>query len=120
MLPEPQTAAGRLLYAVFTAKAVVSCLQAVRKLHGHLKAAKQAAVERTLPQVKPVELAPHEQGLDEELDEAAKVLRYFEDLSPYLRCVACMICLSKSCASGCLVPELQCCILLFDVGQGLP
>eukprot|EP00891_Asterochloris_glomerata_P009605 jgi/Astpho2/9605/Aster-03877 len=48
--------------------------KAVRKLHGHLKAAKQAAVERTLPQVKPVELAPHEQGLDEELEEAAKTV----------------------------------------------
>ncbi len=62
---------------------MVPCLQAVRKLHGHLKAAKQAAVERTLPQVKPVELAPHEQGLDEELEEAAKVLHHFLRPEPF-------------------------------------
>jgi len=47
--------------------------QAVRKLHGHLKAVKEAAVERNLPQAKPITLTPQEQSLDEDLDEAAQV-----------------------------------------------
>lgn len=48
-------------------------MQAVRKLHGHLKAVKEAAVERKLPQVKPITLTPQEQSLDEDLNEAAQV-----------------------------------------------
>ena len=48
-------------------------MQAVRKLHGHLKAVKEAAVERSLPQAKPISLTPHEQTLDEDLEEAAQV-----------------------------------------------
>ena len=48
-------------------------LQAVRKLHGHLKAVKEAAVERSMPQAKPITLTPQEQTLDEDLDEAAQV-----------------------------------------------
>lgn len=48
-------------------------MQAVRKLHGHLKAVKEAAVERSLPQAKPITLTPQEQSLDEDLDEAAQV-----------------------------------------------
>lgn len=48
--------------------------QAVRKLHGHLRAAKEAAVERTLPRVRPVEMAPHADDVDAELDEAAQVI----------------------------------------------
>ena len=47
--------------------------QAVRKLHGHLKSLREAAVERDLPQAKPINLTPHEQTLDEDLDEAAQV-----------------------------------------------
>jgi hypothetical protein len=48
-------------------------VQAVRRLHGHLRAAKEAAVERTLPQVRDIKLAPHEADVDGELDEAAEV-----------------------------------------------
>ena len=47
--------------------------QAVRKLHGHLKAVQEAAVDRTLPEVKPVTLTPQVQTLDEDLDDAAQV-----------------------------------------------
>lgn len=46
--------------------------KAVRKLHGHLKAVKQAAVERKLPQAKAITLTPQEQSLDEDLNEAAQ------------------------------------------------
>lgn len=49
-------------------------MQAVRKLHGHLKAVKEAAVERELPQARPIALTPQEQTLDEDLNEAAQVL----------------------------------------------
>ena len=49
-------------------------MQAVRKLHSHLKAVQEAAVDRTLPQVKPITLTPQEQTLDEDLDDAAQVL----------------------------------------------
>lgn len=45
----------------------------MRKLHGHLKAVKEAAVERKLPQAKPITLMPQEQSLDEDLNEAAQV-----------------------------------------------
>ena len=45
----------------------------MRKLHGHLKAVKEAAVERKLPQAKPITLTPQEQSLDEDLNEAAQV-----------------------------------------------
>ena len=48
-------------------------MQAVKKLHGHLRAVKEAAVERTLPAVKEVVMAPHARTMDEELDEAALV-----------------------------------------------
>ena len=48
-------------------------VQAVRKLHGHLRAVKEAAVERTLPAVREVVMAPHARTVDEELDEAALV-----------------------------------------------
>lgn len=48
-------------------------MQAVRKLHGHLKAVQEAAVDRTLPQAKPITLTPQEQTLDEDLDDAAQV-----------------------------------------------
>ena len=49
-------------------------LQAVRKLHTHLRAAKEAAVERALPQVREIVMAPHARTVDEELDEAAEVI----------------------------------------------
>lgn len=52
-------------------------LQAVRKLHGHLRAAREAAVERTLPQIKEIVMAPHARTVDEELDEAAEVRSAF-------------------------------------------
>ena len=45
----------------------------MRKLHTHLRAAKEAAVERTLPQVREIVMAPHARTVDEELDEAAEV-----------------------------------------------
>ncbi|MEW5317221.1 MAG: hypothetical protein WDW38_008540 [Sanguina aurantia] len=46
--------------------------KAVRKLYLHLRATKEAAVARTLPQVKPAPaLLPHAVDMDEELDEAA-------------------------------------------------
>lgn len=50
--------------------------KAMRKLYGHLRAAKEAAVERTLP--KPSsrpQLTPHAVDVDEELDEAAVAVR---------------------------------------------
>ena len=54
-------------------RAALTGSQAVRKLHGHLRAAKEAAVERTLPRVQPVGMAPHVDDVDAELDEAAQV-----------------------------------------------
>lgn len=48
-------------------------MQAVRRMHAHLRAAKEAAVERTLPQVRQVSMKPHEADVDEELDQAAEV-----------------------------------------------
>jgi hypothetical protein len=48
-------------------------LQAIRKLFAQLKAAKVAAVERTLPAVVQVRLEPHAQTVDEDLDEGARV-----------------------------------------------
>ena len=48
-------------------------MQAVRKLHSHLKAVQEAAVDRTLPQAKPITLTPQEQTLDEDLEDAAQV-----------------------------------------------
>ena len=68
--------------------------QAVRKLHGHLKAVKEAAVERNLPQAKPITLTPQEQSLDEDLDEAAQVslLAYIcSYLLVQLRLPACVV-----------------------------
>lgn len=52
--------------------------KAVRRLHGHLRAAKEAEVARVLPRAPAAAaaaaaLAPHEADLDAELDEAAKV-----------------------------------------------
>ncbi|BDA49001.1 RNA cytidine acetyltransferase [Coccomyxa sp. Obi] len=47
--------------------------KAVRKLHAHLRAAKEAAVERTLPQLlAPASMQPHAVDMDQELDDAAK------------------------------------------------
>lgn len=45
----------------------------MRKLHAHLRAAKEAAVERTLPKVREISMAPHAQTVDQDLDEAAEV-----------------------------------------------
>ena len=52
--------------------------KAIRRLHGHLRAAKEAEVARVLPRAAPAlaggeALAPHEADLDQELDEAARV-----------------------------------------------
>ncbi len=47
--------------------------KAVRKLYAHLRAAKEAAVARTLPVARPVSMLPHAVDVDEELDEAAQV-----------------------------------------------
>ena len=49
--------------------------QAVRKLHAHLRAAGEAAMERTLPKVREISMAPHAQTVDQDLDEAAEVWR---------------------------------------------
>ncbi|KAK9836541.1 hypothetical protein WJX74_002758 [Apatococcus lobatus] len=46
--------------------------KAMRKLHGHLKAVEEAAVARTLPQVQPINLQPHEKDLETELQEGAQ------------------------------------------------
>ena len=69
--------------------------QAVRKLHGHLKAVKEAAVERKLPQARPITLTPQEQSLDEDLDEAAQVSLLAHDCSYLL--VRCFWCLYGTC-----------------------
>ena len=46
----------------------------MRKLHGHLQAAREAAVEATLPKPLPAAaMRPHAVSLDDDLDEAAKV-----------------------------------------------
>ena len=51
-----------------------ACTQAVRKLHAHLRAAKEAAVEHTLPQLRaPASMQPHAVDMDQELDDAARV-----------------------------------------------
>ena len=76
-------------------------VQAIRKLHGHLKAVKQAAVERKLPQAKAITLTPQEQSLDEDLDEAAQV---------YFQLLACQsACWRTACAP--LATPPMCCIL---------
>ena len=45
--------------------------KSVRKMHGLLRAKKEAAVERSLPKVMPVHMLPHVQDLDDDLEEAA-------------------------------------------------
>lgn len=51
-----------------------ACMQAVRKLHANLRAAKEAALERTLPQLRaPASMQPHAVDMDQELDDAARV-----------------------------------------------
>ena len=51
-----------------------TCMQAMRKLHAHLRAGKEAAVERTLPKPKAMPmLVPHDVDLDEDLEEAGRV-----------------------------------------------
>ncbi|GAB4815551.1 hypothetical protein N2152v2_002597 [Parachlorella kessleri] len=54
--------------------------KAIRRLHGHLRAAKEAEVARVLPRAAPAlaggeALAPHEADMDQELDEAAKAIQ---------------------------------------------
>ncbi|GIL51445.1 hypothetical protein Vafri_7426 [Volvox africanus] len=50
--------------------------KAMRKVYGCLRAAKEAAVARTLPAVRQIpELGPHEVALDDDLDEAAAAER---------------------------------------------
>lgn len=49
--------------------------KAIRRLYSHLRAAKEAEVERTLPKAKVVEMLPHETGLDEELEEGAREVK---------------------------------------------
>jgi hypothetical protein len=46
--------------------------QAMRKLHGHLRAAREAAVAATMPAPRETALRPHAGDLDAELDEAAQ------------------------------------------------
>ena len=53
----------------------IGAAQAMRKLHAHLRAAKEAAMERTLPKVREISMAPHAQTVDQDLDEAAEVWR---------------------------------------------
>ena len=46
----------------------------MRKVHGHLRASKVAAVERSMPQPSSIPLLqPHSQSVDEDLDDAAQV-----------------------------------------------
>ncbi|KAK9826169.1 hypothetical protein WJX81_002988 [Elliptochloris bilobata] len=47
----------------------------MRKLHQHLRAAREAAVAATLPQARPADMRPHADDLDAELDEAAKAVQ---------------------------------------------
>jgi len=47
----------------------------MRKLHGHLRAAREAAVAATMPAPREPALRPHAGDLDAELDEAAQVRR---------------------------------------------
>ena len=64
--------------------------KAVRKIHQHLRAAKEAAVERSLPAVSlakrlaPSCMSAHEVDVEEELDEAARAVRE-EMKAKYLR-----------------------------------
>lgn len=52
----------------------IVALQAMRKLHSHLRAGKMAAVEQTLPQPSSApSLQPHSRGVDEDLNDAARV-----------------------------------------------
>ncbi len=46
--------------------------QAMRKLHGHLRAAREAAVAATMPAPRETAMRPHAGDLDAELDEAAQ------------------------------------------------
>ena len=54
-------------------------VQAMRKLHGHLRAVREAAVGATLPQARPAAMRPHADDLDAELDEAAQVEHELDD-----------------------------------------
>ena len=78
-LPRPcyslfcSSSSSSLLLHLYSLSKTPAGLQAVRKLHGHLKAVKESAVERTLPQAKVINLTPQEQSLDEDLNEAAQV-----------------------------------------------
>lgn len=45
----------------------------MRKLHGHLRAVREAAADATMPAVREAEMRPHADDLDAELDEAAQV-----------------------------------------------
>lgn len=47
----------------------------MRKLHGHMRAVREAAVDATMPAVREAEMRPHADDLDAELDEAAQVGR---------------------------------------------
>ncbi|KAF5839809.1 GNAT acetyltransferase 2-domain-containing protein [Dunaliella salina] len=52
--------------------------KSMRKLYGHLRSVKEAAVERTLPKVQPTStehLVPHEMTLDDDLNAAAQAAR---------------------------------------------
>ncbi|KAK9824701.1 hypothetical protein WJX72_012506 [[Myrmecia] bisecta] len=49
--------------------------KAIRRLHSHLRASKEAAVGRSLPKVEPVDLKPHAQDMEQDLDEAAEAVR---------------------------------------------
>lgn len=77
--------------------------KAVRRLHGLLRSAKEAEVERSLPRpamaaaaAAAAALAPHERGLDEELDEAAAVSAAAGCLC--CRC-CCRCCMTSVCTS---------------------
>ena len=51
----------------------------MRKLHGHLRAVREAALGATLPQARPAAMRPHADDLDAELDEAAQVQHELDD-----------------------------------------
>ncbi len=48
-------------------------MQAIRKLYGLLRGAREAAVGRTLPQAQEIQMQPHAVDVDQDLDEAAQV-----------------------------------------------
>ena len=65
-------------FTLHTVQVLALFSKTVRKLYQHIRSAKEAAVERSLPAVTVREapsMLPHEVGVEEELDEAARAVR---------------------------------------------